>query len=104
MAWHPQSVALAEGAHQLAVEIVGMALQPLLELVQNQQNLGAPMPGPALSQGGGGHVELARGGQVGEFAVQGGADAGLGSIRRGRHVDRANLAREPRNHAGLHQG
>ena len=38
-----QPVALAQGAHQLAVDILGMDSQPLLELVEDQQDLRAAM-------------------------------------------------------------
>ena len=80
------SIALPERSHQLSVEIVRVALQPLLELVQHQKHLRATLPVPTLPQRGDGQIKLAAGRQDPRFALQRGPDAQLRPARlRPRH-------------------
>ena len=80
-----------------------MVLQPLLELVDDEQDFRGALPGRALANRCGGQLEPPRRGQIGKLAAQGGPERGFGSACGRLDVNRAHRTRKERKQARLDQ-
>ena len=85
------AVALPQRGDQLGVLLVPAGEEPLLELVEDQQDLLARPQHPAPPQGGQRIDEVRAGGQVGADLAQALEQPGLGLLRRRLDVDRQHV-------------
>ncbi len=96
------AVALPQGLHEFRLAR-GLGVQPLLELVEDEdhflacgQSLAAPQPGEGFRQG-------KSSGQGGTQPCQRLERADLGLVRRGLDVGRKHVAGQAQQKPGLHQ-
>ena len=100
---HAATVALAQCLHQFGVLFLPFGVEPLLELVQDEQHLLPSWQPLSTAESCQGPLQASFGRHGGAALSQARQQLGLGLICRGLHVDRQDVASQSRQQTRLHQ-